>query len=113
MSLFRSQMLAMTGLVLAATSLTTGPSVAAEKTVPDAVKTHQMPCGEFKLPPRIVSKLATGGTVNIVVGIEGTGIPIQGAEMRIGTKKGCEAANKELTAECRMVGPVNPDTAKQ
>ncbi len=113
MSLFRSQMLAMTGLALAATSMSAGLSVAAEKTVPDAVKTHQMPWGEFKLAPRIVSKLATGGTVNIVVGIEGTGIPIQGAEMRIGTKKGCDAANKELTAECRMVGPVNPDTAKQ
>ena len=114
MSFLRSHILAMTGLALVTSVLGADmPAYAAEKTVADAAKTHQMPWGEFKLAPRIVKKLEAGETANIVVDIEGTGIPIQGSEMRIGTKKGCEAANKELAADCRMVGPVNPDTAKQ
>ncbi|SHO67685.1 ribose transport system substrate-binding protein [Pseudoxanthobacter soli DSM 19599] len=114
MSFLRSHMLAMAGVAFIAGVSGTGPSAyAAEKTVPEAAKTHQMPWGEFKLAPRIVKKIEAGEKVNIIVDIEGTGIPIQGAEMRIGTKKGCDAANKELSAECRLVGPVNPDTTKQ
>ena len=114
MSFLRSHILAMTGLALVTSVLGADmPAYAAEKTVADAAKTHQMPWGEFKLAPRIVKKLEAGETANIVVDIEGTGIPIQGSEMRIGTKKGCEEANKALAADCRMVGPVNPDTAKQ
>jgi len=114
MSFLRSHMLAMAGLALVVSLPGAAPSAhAAEKTVPDAAKMHSMPWGEFKLAPRIIKKLEAGETANIIVGIEGTGIPIQGAEMRIGMKKGCEAANKDLSAECRMVGPVNPDTTKQ
>jgi ribose transport system substrate-binding protein len=86
---------------------------AAGITVPDSAKARTMPWGEFKLAPRIVEKLAKGEKANIVVGIEGTGLPIQGAEMRIGTAKGCETANTLLPADCRMVGPVNPDTTQQ
>jgi ribose transport system substrate-binding protein len=89
------------------------PAIAGGITVPDSAKSRQMPWGEFKLAQRIIDKLAAGEKANIIVGMEGTGIPIQGAEMRIGMARGCEAANKELPAECRMVGPVNPDTSKQ
>jgi ABC-type sugar transport system substrate-binding protein len=113
MSFLRSHVLAIGVGLAAGVSGASMSAHAADKSVPDAVKTHQMPWGEFKLAPRIVKKLEAGETANIVVGIEGTGIPIQGAEMRIGTKKGCETANKELSADCRMVGPVNPDTARQ
>ena len=113
MTVFRSHALAMASVALAATALSVGAPAAAEKSVPDAAKTHQMPWGVFKLAPRIVRKLETGEKANIIVGVEGTGIPIQGAEMRIGAKKGCEAAGKTLAADCRIVGPVNPDTAKQ
>jgi ribose transport system substrate-binding protein len=107
-------MLAVTSLAVMMSVSGLGASAyAAGVTVPDSAKTHTMSWGEFKLAPRIVKKLEAGETANIVVGIEGTGLPIQGAEMRIGTKKGCEVANKSLSADCRMVGPVNPDTAKQ
>ncbi|MCX5516454.1 substrate-binding domain-containing protein [Kaistia algarum] len=114
MSFLRSRLLAMTGLaVVASLSGAVLSAHAAGITVPDSAKTHAMPWGEFKLAPRIVEKLAKGEKANIVVGIEGTGLPIQGAEMRIGTAKGCETANTLLPADCRMVGPVNPDTTAQ
>jgi ABC-type sugar transport system substrate-binding protein len=114
MSILRSRLLAITGLALVAGACVASvPASAAEKTVADGAKAHQMPWGEFKLAPRIVKKLEAGEAANIVVGIEGTGIPIQGAEMRMGMKKGCDNANKELSVACRMVGPVNPDTAQQ
>ncbi len=114
MSCLRSRMLAVIGSALLAGVCGAATSAhAGGITVPDGAKSRTMPWGEFKLAPRIVKKLEAGETANIVVGIEGTGLPIQGAEMRIGTKKGCENANKALSAECRMVGPVNPDTAKQ
>ncbi|WP_137113398.1 sugar ABC transporter substrate-binding protein [Mesorhizobium sp. GR13] len=101
------------GLLLAAGAAGLAPASAEGITVPDNAKVRQMPWGEFKLAPRIVEKLAAGEKANIVVGLEGTGIPIQGAEMRMGMARGCENANKELPAECRMVGPVNPDTSRQ
>lgn len=114
MTFFGNSMLAIGALAVATAVSGAGLSAsAAEVNVPDAAKTHQMPWGEFKLAPRIVKKLQAGETANILVGVEGTGIPIQGPEMRIGAKKGCEAANKSLSAECRIVGPVNPDTAQQ
>lgn len=114
MSFLRSRLLAMTGLaVVASLSGAVLSAHAAGVTVPDPAKTHTMPWGEFKLAPRIVEKLAKGEKANIVVGIEGTGLPIQGAEMRMGTAKGCETANTMLPADCRMVGPVNPDTTQQ
>ena len=52
MSILRTPMLAMAGLALV--SSVSGASMAAhaaEKTVPDAAKTHQMPWGAFKLAP--------------------------------------------------------------
>lgn len=114
MSFLRSRLLAMTGLaVVASLSGSVLSAHAAGITVPDSAKARTMPWGEFKLAPRIVEKLAKGEKANIVVGIEGTGLPIQGAEMRIGTAKGCETANTLLPADCRMVGPVNPDTTQQ
>lgn len=113
MSNTKCRMLLSASVVLAAATVGLGSAAAQGVTVPDAAKTRQMPWGEFKLAPRIVERLVAGEKANIVVGLEGTGIPIQGAEMRIGMARGCETANKDLPAECRMVGPVNPDTARQ
>jgi ribose transport system substrate-binding protein len=114
MAVFGSRMLARAGLalILGATGAA-APALAEGVVVPDAARSRQMTWGEFKLAPRIAERLQAGKKANIVVGVEGTGIPIQGAEMRIGVKRGCEAANKELPADCRTVGPVNPDTTKQ
>ncbi|ODT81365.1 MAG: sugar ABC transporter (sugar-binding protein) [Pelagibacterium sp. SCN 64-44] len=79
----------------------------------DAMHEHEFNWGKFELAPRIVDKLSKGEGVNIVLGVAGTGIPIQGPAMRIGMDRACEAAPAEIKAECRNVGPVNPNPAQQ
>ncbi|MDQ0470655.1 sugar ABC transporter substrate-binding protein [Labrys wisconsinensis] len=102
------------GLALGLAVAGAGPLGAAEKTVPEGALSRQFPWGTFKLAPRIADKLRAGEKPNVVVDIEGTGIPIQGAEMRIGMKRGCDQAEKDgMAAECRLTGPVTPDTARQ
>jgi ribose transport system substrate-binding protein len=110
----RNRLFAMTSLgLIAGLSCWAAPGLAAGVAVPSSARTHAMPWGEFKLAPRIVKKLAAGEKANIVVDVEGAGIPIQGAEMRIGMARGCKNANQLLPADCRTVGPVNPDLTKQ
>lgn len=90
------------------------PAAAQEKTVPEAVMSHSFPWGQFKLSPRIAEKLKTGASLNIVIQVAGTGVPISGAQFKFGTDRGCEAAKAAgLNAKCRLVGPVNPDPAQQ
>lgn len=69
--------------------------------------------GDFTLAERISSRISSGEPVRIVLGVAGTGIPIQGPAMRIGMERGCAAEQSTLTAECRNVGPVNPNPAQQ
>lgn len=90
------------------------PVSAQEKDVPEAVLSHAFPWGEFKLSPRIVDKLKAGKPINIVIQVAGTGVPISGAQFKFGTERGCKTAKDAgLAAECRLVGPVNPDPSQQ
>lgn len=69
--------------------------------------------GDFKLADRISSRIKAGEPVRLVLGVAGTGIPIQGPAMRIGMERACAAEQTTLKAECRNVGPVNPSPAQQ
>ncbi|ACM39440.1 MULTISPECIES: sugar ABC transporter substrate-binding protein [Rhizobium/Agrobacterium group] len=98
--------------LLCASAIT--PVAAQDKAVPDGVMSHKFAWGDFKLAPRIADKLKTGKPVNIVIQVAGTGVPISGAQFKFGTVKGCEDAKAAgLNANCRLVGPVNPDPAQQ
>lgn len=98
----------------AVAGLAVNPALAEEKTVPDKVQSREFSWGTFKLAPRIIEKLKAGEKPNVVVDIEGTGIPIQGAEMRIGMQRGCDnAAAAGTPVNCRITGPVNPNTSQQ
>lgn len=99
---------ALAAATVAALAPTTG---AAQDTV--AAKSHAFPWGTFNLSDRISSRIASGESIRIVLGVAGTGIPIQGPAMRIGMERGCAAEQATLEAECRNVGPVNPSPAQQ
>lgn len=62
------------GLSLALMLGTAMPLTAAE-VAKDALS-RTMPWGEFKLSPRIADKIRANQKMNIVVDIEGTGLPI-------------------------------------
>jgi ribose transport system substrate-binding protein len=103
------------GLAIGFFSVTASNAVCAgEQSGPAGDRVHQFSWGTFKLAPRIAEKMKAGKKLNIVVDVEGAGIPIQGAEMRIGMKRGCEKASVGGNAvECRIAGPVTPDPARQ
>jgi ribose transport system substrate-binding protein len=87
---------------------------AAEQSGPAGERVHQFSWGTFELAPRIAEKMKAGKKQNMVVDVEGAGIPIQGAEMRIGMKRGCKKAAVGGNAlECCIAGPVTPDPARQ
>lgn len=86
---------------------------AASHSVSPAVLTHTFPWGKFTLAPRIVDKLKSGAKINIVDNIDGTAIPIQGAEMRIGMQRGCVSNQSRLPINCQLTGPVTTDVGAQ
>jgi ribose transport system substrate-binding protein len=71
--------------------------------------------GTFKLADRIATKLQKGQQLNLVVSIEGTGIPIFGAAMKNGWDRGVKSVGdkygKPVTG--RVIGPINTDVAAQ
>jgi ABC-type sugar transport system substrate-binding protein len=77
------------------------------------VLTHNFAWGNFTLAPRIVDKLKAGQKLNIVDDIQGTALPIMGAEMRIGMQRGCDAAQSRLPLNCRLTGPVTTNAGAQ
>lgn len=83
------------------------------KTVPPEVLSHVFPWGTFTLAPRIADKLKNGEKINTVIDIQGTALPIMGAEMRIGMQRGCDKEQGRLAMECRLTGPVTTDSKAQ
>jgi ABC-type sugar transport system substrate-binding protein len=69
--------------------------------------------GTFTLAPRIASKIKDKQPANIIVSIMGTGVPLLSAQVRKGTDKACAANQGSLPLDCRIVGPVNPDSGQQ
>lgn len=89
-------------IVFAALLSVTGSAIAAEAQ------------DKFALAERIQKKKTEGKTLQIVVGVAGTGIPIQGPAIRIGVEQACkQIVESGLKASCRIVGPVNPNPAQQ
>src|SRR5437762_12097482 len=74
------------GLLLLATFAVTAVASAAREGGPPA--TVKLPSGNFTLSSSISSKVTQKKTLNFVLSIEGTGIPIFGPAMSDGWKKG-------------------------
>lgn len=85
----------------------------ASHTVAAEVLTHNFAWGSFTLASRIVDKLKSGQKINIVDDIQGTALPIMGAEMRIGMQRGCDSAQSRLPLNCRLTGPVTTNAGAQ
>jgi len=90
-------------------SSSAGPSTG----VNDAAKTATFPWGTFSLAQRIVDKAAAGEALNIVVDIQGTAIPVFGAEQKLGVDRGCEKNQSRLKIDCRLAGPATSDQTAQ
>ncbi|HUW77689.1 MAG TPA: substrate-binding domain-containing protein, partial [Candidatus Nanopelagicaceae bacterium] len=86
---------------------------AQSNTVAAAVLSHNFAWGNFTLASRIVDKLKAGDKINIVDDIQGTALPIMGAEMRIGMQRACDAAQGSLPMNCRLTGPVTTNAGAQ
>jgi ribose transport system substrate-binding protein len=69
--------------------------------------------GTFKLAPRISSKLKSGGTLNYVLSIEGTGIPIFGAAMKAGFDRGIAKDSRRHPIHGSVIGPISTDVPTQ
>ncbi|GEM_PF-2447025 len=82
-------------------------------TVAAGVLTHNFAWGNFTLASRIVDKLKAGQKINIVDDIQGTALPIMGAEMRIGMQRACDGAQSRLPLNCRLTGPVTTNAGAQ
>ncbi|WP_405144455.1 sugar ABC transporter substrate-binding protein [Sphaerisporangium sp. NBC_01403] len=74
---------------------------------------HTFSWGEFKLAPRIAEKIKSGEQANVIIDIQGTALPIQGAQMRIGMQRGCDKEQARLAIACRLTGPVTTNTSAQ
>lgn len=104
------------GAVLLTTACSSGSSSTsseATKEVAAEVLTHTFSWGDFTLATRIADKLKAGETMNVVVDIQGTAIPIFGAQMRAGMIRGCDAEQARLNIECRLAGPVTTNSTSQ
>lgn len=77
------------------------------------VLSHEFSWGKFTLAPRIADKLKSGEKVNVVIDIQGTALPIMGAEMRIGMQRGCDKDQGRLAMNCRLTGPVTTNAGAQ
>jgi ribose transport system substrate-binding protein len=101
------------GLLLLAMSVVTGVALAASSAGPPA--TVQLPSGPFTLSSTIRDKLAKKQTLNFVLSIEGTGIPIFGPAMADGWKKGVGEVQSQYGGKVhgQVIGPVNTDVPTQ
>ncbi|MCW2876720.1 MAG: hypothetical protein JWQ95_820 [Sphaerisporangium sp.] len=99
--------LATAGCQASKTSTSTGIEVPAQ------AMSHTFSWGQFKLAPRIAEKLKSGEQANVIIDIQGTALPIQGAQMRIGMQRGCDKEQARLSISCRLTGPVTTNTSAQ
>jgi ribose transport system substrate-binding protein len=81
--------------------------------VNEKAKSATFPWGTFTLAQRIVDKAANGEALNIIVDNQGTGIPVFGAQQRIGTERGCTENTGRLAITCRLTGPATTDQTAQ
>jgi ABC-type sugar transport system substrate-binding protein len=101
------------GLLLLATSMISGVALARPTAGPPIEV--QLPSGSFTLDDSIRSKVQGKKSLNFVLSIEGTGIPIFGPAMADGWKKGASEVEKQYGAKVhqQVIGPVNTDIPTQ
>ena len=112
-ALFIGVTVLLTAACSSTSSSTATQAPAATHTVAAAVLTHNFSWGNFTLAPRIADKLKAGQKINIVDDIQGTALPIMGAEMRIGMQRACDGAQSKLSVNCRLTGPVTTNAGAQ
>jgi ribose transport system substrate-binding protein len=101
------------GLLLIATLFAAGVSLAVTPAGPPT--TVKLPSGSFTLSSSVRSKVTGKKTLNFVLSIEGTGIPIFGPAMSDGWKKGVSEAESQYGVKInqQVIGPVNTDIPTQ
>ncbi len=104
---------AMAVTAIAGTSLAQSPSAGAAGGISDGAKTHAFDWGTFTLSQRIIDKVATGQSLNIIVDNQGTAIPVYGTEQALGTARGCDNNTTGLAATCALKGPATTDQTAQ
>lgn len=100
-------------LIVAACGSAQPASPSTSHAVAPEVLSHEFSWGKFTLAPRIADKLKSGEKINVVVDIQGTALPIMGAEMRIGMQRGCDKDQTRLPLNCRLTGPVTTNASAQ
>lgn len=91
----------------------TSDTTAKSHTVAAEVLSHKFAWGDFTLASRIADKLKAGEKINIIDDIQGTALPIMGAEMRIGMQRACDKEQSRLGINCRLTGPVTTNSGAQ
>ena len=101
------------GLLMLAMSVLTGVAVAGTTAGPPT--TVHLPSGAFTLNDSIRNKVSSKQSLNFVLSIEGTGIPIFGPAMADGWKKGVSEVQAQYGAKIhgQVIGPVNTDIPTQ
>jgi ABC-type sugar transport system substrate-binding protein len=77
--------------------------------------TVQLPSGNFTLSSSVADKVTKKQSLNFVLSIEGTGIPIFGPAMADGWKKGVSEVESQYGAKVKeqVIGPVNTNVPAQ
>jgi ribose transport system substrate-binding protein len=101
------------GLLMLAVLFITGVALARPTAGPPT--TVKLPSGSFTLNSSIRNKVQSRQPLNFVLSIEGTGIPIFGAAMADGWKKGVSEVEAQYKTKDNghVIGPVNTDIPTQ
>lgn len=81
--------------------------------VPPSVASHDFSWGTFALADSVQQRIESGQPLRIVVSVQGTGVPVFGAQQRTGMESACEDNETGLTVECRLAGPATTNAAQQ
>jgi len=105
--------LRVTGLLVLTMFAVSAVAAAARQAGPPG--TVQLPSGSFTLSSSISSKVTQKKTLNFVLSIEGTGIPIFGPAMSDGWKKGSSAVQSQYSVKIheQVIGPVSTNMPAQ
>jgi ABC-type sugar transport system substrate-binding protein len=96
-----------------ATAVVTIDSTASARSDAGPPASVRFPWGTFKLSSKIQAKIAGKQSLNYVLSIEGTGIPIFGAAMKAGWDRGAKLDSKQIPIKSSVIGPVNTDVPTQ
>ena len=81
--------------------------------VSPAVASHTFSWGTFTLADSVQQRINSGQPLRIVVSIQGTGIPVFGAQQKAGMESACQDNKTSLKIDCRLAGPATTNSAQQ